>query len=196
MSTLRVADLIPLERRHRLTVKDFHRMGEAGILSEEARVELIEGEIVDMPPIGSGHAGEVRILNHLLTRAVGDAAIVDVQDPVVLGEHSEPQPDLMLLRPRDDFYTRSHPRPEDVLLLIEVADTSAHYDRTVKIPLYAQHGIPEVWLLDLPQKCLEVHRAPRPEGAAYQQVERYFEGTVSPALLPNVVVNVAGLFIA
>lgn len=196
MGTRRVTDLIPRERRHRLTVEDFHAMGEAGILGEDARVELIEGELVDMPPIGSEHAGEVRILIHILTRAVGDLAIVDAQNPMVLSEDSEPQPDIMLLKPRKDFYTRSHPRPGDVLLLIEVADTSAHYDRTVKVPLYAQHSIPEVWLLDLPQKRLEIYRTPRPEEACYENLEQLYEGMISPALLPHVLIDLAKLFVA
>jgi Uma2 family endonuclease len=100
----------------------------------------------------------------------------------------------MLLKPRDDFYTRSHPGPDDVLLLIEVADTSAHYDRTVKIPLYAQHGIPEVWLLDLPPKRLEIYRTPRAEHAAYLYAEQHFDGAVSPGLLPSVRLDVADLF--
>jgi Uma2 family endonuclease len=108
--------------KHRLTVADYHKMGEAGIFDEDARVELIEGELFDMPPIGSGHAGVVMIFIRLFTRAVGDLAIVGAQTPIVLGAESEPQPDILLLKPRDDFYTRSHPTPEDVLLLIEVAD--------------------------------------------------------------------------
>lgn len=119
MGTRRVTDLIPRERRHRLTIEDFHGMGEAGILGEDARVELIEGELVDMPPVGSEHAGEVRILIHILSRAVGDLAIVDAPNPVVLSEDSEPQPDIMLLKPRKDFYTRSHPGPGEVLLLMK-----------------------------------------------------------------------------
>lgn len=195
MNPTRVVDLIPLGRRHRLTVKDFHRMGEVGILGDDTRVELIQGDLVDMPPIGSEHAGEVMILIHILTRMVGESAIVNAQNPVVLSEDSEPQPDIMLLKPREDFYTRSHPRPDDVLLLIEVADTSAHYDRTVKIPLYAQHGIPEVWLLDLPHKRLDIYRTPRPEQASYQHLEQHGDGIVSPVLLPGVVINVAGLFV-
>src|SRR5262245_40029466 len=101
--------------KHRLTVADYHKMGEAGIFDEDARVELIEGELFDMPPIGSGHAGVVMIFIHLFTRAVGDLAIVGAQTPIVLGAESEPQPDILLLKPRDDFYTRSHPTPGDVL---------------------------------------------------------------------------------
>jgi Uma2 family endonuclease len=181
-------------RKHRLTVADFHKMGEAGIFAQDARVELIEGELFDMPPIGSGHAGMVMILIHLLTRAVGDLAIVGAQTPVVLGEESEPQPDSLLLKPRDDFYRRSHPTPEDVLLLIEVADSSTYYDRSIKMPLYARYGVAEAWLIDLPHKRLEVYRTPKSEHAVYQHLEQHYEGSVSPQLLPNVTISVADLF--
>jgi Uma2 family endonuclease len=183
-----------LALKHRLTVADFHKMGDAGIFHEDARVELIEGELFDLPPIGSGHAGMVMILIHLLTRAVGDLAIVGAQTPIVLGEESEPQPDIVLLKPRDDFYTRSHPTPEDLLLLIEVADSSTYYDRSIKIPLYAHYRVPEAWLIDLPHKRLEVYRYPMPVHAMYQSFEQYHEGTVSPQLLPNVTIQVADLF--
>jgi len=124
-------------------------MGEVGILAPDARVELIKGEIIDMSPIGSRHAGVVARLSCLFERAVGDKAIVWAQNPVVLSDLSEPQPDIDLLKPREDFYTAGHPRPKDILLIVEVADTSFKYDRDVKIPLYAQHGIPEVWLIDV-----------------------------------------------
>jgi Uma2 family endonuclease len=180
--------------KHRLTVVDFHKMGDAGIFNEDARVELIEGELFDMPPIGSGHASVVMIFIHLLTRAVGDLAIVGAQTPIVLGEESEPQPDIVLLKSRDDFYARSHPMPEDVLWLIEVADSSTYYDRSIKIPLYARYRIPEVWLLDLPHKRLEVYCNPMPDHAAYQRLEQYHEGTASPQLLPNVTISVLDLF--
>jgi len=181
--------------RHRLTVADVHKMAEVGILAQEARVELLEGELIDMPPIGSLHAGMVKFLLRLFTLAVGDTAIVDAQNPVVLDEHSEPQPDIAVLKPRADFYTKSHPGPEDVLLLIEVADSSAHYDRSVKIPLYARANITEVWLVDLPQKRLEVYRLPRPEYADYQRIEHCRDGTVSPEKLPGVAVSVTDLLI-
>ncbi len=115
-------------RRHRFNVADYHRMGEAGILNEDDRVELIDGEIIEMTPIGSPHGGRVKQLNYLLTRAVGEEAIIAAQDPVILGDRSEPEPDLALLRPRADFYKESHPQPDDVLLLIEVADTSLEKD--------------------------------------------------------------------
>jgi Uma2 family endonuclease len=148
-------------RRHRLSVEAYHRMGEAGILAPDARVELIEGEIIDMAPIGSRHAGTVKHLARILQRAVGDLAIVQIQDPVSLDDHSEPQPDVALLRPRRDFYKSAHPRPADVLLIIEVAEASLRYDGEVKVPLYARHAIPEVWLVDLEGRCLMRYRDPR-----------------------------------
>ena len=134
----------PQARRHRLTVQQYHHMGEAGILRQDARVELIQGELIDMTPIGSKHAGKVNRLQALLARALQDRAIITVRNPLILGTESEPQPDVMVLRSREDYYESSHPRPQDVLLLIEVADTSDRYDREVKLPLYARHGIPEV----------------------------------------------------
>jgi Uma2 family endonuclease len=186
-------DKLPI-LKHRLKVADYHKMGEAGIFDEDARVELIDGELFDMPPIGSGHSGVVRILIHIFSRAVGVLALVDVQNPVVLGDDSEPQPDIALLKPRDDFYTKSHPTPEDVLLLIEVADSSTYYDRSIKVPLYARYRIPEVWLIDLPHKRLEVYRSPNPEHAVYQRFEQYYEGTVSPQLLTDVTISIGDLF--
>jgi len=130
--------------RHRLTVAEYYRMAEVGILSPEARVELIEGEIIDMPPIGSLHAGTVKYLTNRLTYAVRDIAIVSTQDPIFLDVHSEPQPDIALLRPRADFYRTTHPTITDVLLVVEVADTTLAYDTQIKLPLYAHHHISEV----------------------------------------------------
>jgi Uma2 family endonuclease len=153
-----------LVARHLFTVDEYHRMGTACVFGETERVELIEGEIVEMTPIGSRHAGHVNRLNDLLTAAVGRMAIVAVQNPLRLGSRSEPQPDLLLLRRRADYYASAHPEPPDVLLLVEVADTSLDYDRLVKIPLYARAAIPEVWLLDLEALSLLVHRDPGSEG--------------------------------
>ena len=149
-----------LPRRHRLTVSDYYRMAEVGILAPDARVELIDGDIIDMPPPGSLHAVTVRRLNKILTRAAGDSASVLVQDPVRLSDLSEPQPDLALLRPRDAFYSQHHPGPADILLVVEVADTSLRFDRDTKVALYAVHGIPEMWLVDLPHGRIVRHRAP------------------------------------
>jgi Uma2 family endonuclease len=134
---------IPMEvKRRRFTVHDYHRMGEAGILHEDDRVELIEGELVEMTAIGTRHFSCVNRLNRLLVMHVGDDAIVSVQNPVRLNEYNEPQPDLAVIRPRD--YKESLPMPEDVLLLIEVSDSTLAYDRGVKLTLYARAGIREV----------------------------------------------------
>ena len=170
--------------RHRFTVEDYQRMGEAGIFSEDDRVELIEGEIVVMTPIGSPHAGKVTRLNGILTPRLSGRANVSVQNPVVLLPDSEPQPDLALLRLRADYYERTHPRPEDVLLLIEVSDTSLEYDRRVKVPLYARGGIREVWIVDLAGDCVEVYREPGAEG--YRDVRRFTRGqSLAPQAFPD-----------
>jgi len=145
--------------RRRFTIEEYHRMGEVGILGDDERLELIAGHIVVREPIGSHHAGTVDRLNRLWTSRVGERAIVRVQNPVVLPEEaSEVQPDVMLLAPRADFYTASHPTPADVLLLVEVADTSLLLDRRVKMPLYARAGIREAWLCDLTTGRVHVHR--------------------------------------
>lgn len=154
--------------RHRLTVEEYHRMGEAGVLAPDARVELIEGEVIDMAPIGSRHASVVNRLNDLLMRAVQGRAIVQVQGPVRLSDRSEPEPDVALLRPRADYYRDALPTPADMLLLIEVAESTQRYDRTVKAPLYARHGIPELWVIDLENALVHFYR--RPEGDAYADI--------------------------
>lgn len=146
------------------TIHEFHRMIQAGVLDEDEHVELIEGELVTMSPISSHHASCVDRLNWLFSQKVGRAAIVRVQSPVYLSEYSEPQPDIVLMRFRPDFYAHAHPEPRDVLLVVEIAETSADYDREVKLPLYAQAGIPEVWLVNLPEGHIEVYRQPAPEG--------------------------------
>lgn len=152
----------------RFSVADYHRMGEIGILGPELRTELIDGEVVEMPPIGHPHAGTVNLLADLLRDALRRAAIVAVQNPVWLNDHTEPLPDLALLRPRPDYYRNGHPTPGDVLLIIEVADSSLSYDRDVKLPRYALAGIPEVWLVDLAGRRLLRHR--QPAGGTYAEV--------------------------
>lgn len=135
-------------------------MVEAGILSEDDRVELIEGEIIKTSPIGSYHAACVKRLNALLNRRLGVEAIVSVQDPIRLDDYSEPEPDIVLLKRRDGSYARSLPAADDALLIIEVADTSADYDRDVKLPLYARAGILEVWLANLANDQVEPYSQP------------------------------------
>jgi Uma2 family endonuclease len=180
----------PWITRRKLDVAEYHRMAVAGILHEDDRVELIEGELVEMAPIGSPHSGTVNSLTRLLVRVAGDRAVVSVQNPIRLGDHSEPEPDFTLLRPRVDDYRLRTPVAADVLLLIEVADSSLRYDRTVKLPLYARHGVAEVWIVDLERRTVEVYR--EPAGDSYGAVSREEAGAVlEPALLPGVAIPVA-----
>jgi len=160
--------------RYSFTAEEFERLGEAGILRQDARLELIEGEIIEMPPIGNAHAACVKFLNRLLSRLFDGIFVVGVQDPVRLGDFSEPQPDISLLRWRDDDYNEGHPTPADVLLVIEVSDTTLEYDRKVKMPLYARAGIPEAWVVNLPEECIEVYSDPA--GGEYQTVRSYRRG--------------------
>jgi Uma2 family endonuclease len=174
--------------RHKLSVSDYYRMGDAGILHEDSRVELIEGELIDMSPIGSHHAGIVTRISHLLNKKISDQAIVSVQNPVRLSDWSEPQPDIMLLKPRSDYYYDSHPKPSDVLVLIEVADSSIDYDRKTKLPLYARSGIQEFWIIDLNAKRLE--RYTQPNDTGYGQCETLDKSaTAVPAGLPDVAID-------
>jgi Uma2 family endonuclease len=160
--------------RRKFTVEQYHQMAEAGILTEDDWVELIRGEIVEMSPVGKRHAACVNRLNALFNQRLGQEVIVAVQNPVELDDNSEPQPDLALLQPRSDFYEAGHPQSEDILLLVEVADTTVESDREVKILLYAENGISEVWLVDINAQCLEVYRQPSENG--YQFIQKYYRG--------------------
>lgn len=153
-------------RPHRLTVHDYYRMAEVGLLSPDDRTELIEGEIVDMPPIGSEHAFMVTLLTERLLRAAGESAVVRVQQPVRFMPRSEPQPDFALVRRTIDAYRHAHPVAKDVLLLIEVSESTLRYDLEVKARLYATHGIPEYWVVDLVNRRIVRHRAPGRAGYA------------------------------
>jgi Uma2 family endonuclease len=150
--------------RRRFTADEYHQMAEAGILLEDDRVELIEGEIIEMSPIGSHHASVVLRLTNLFVQTFGDAALVGPQNPIRLSGDTEPQPDLTLLRPRSYFYDSDHPGPEDILLVVEVADTSVAYDRGLKIPLYGRSGIAESWLIDVNRGTVTMYRDPGPAG--------------------------------
>jgi Uma2 family endonuclease len=164
-------------------------MAEAGVLTENDRVELIEGEIIQMCPIGSRHAACVRRAGDLLTRLLAQVVIVSVQNPVHISEYSEPLPDIALLKPRDDFYSRAHPNPEDILLVIEMADTSVDYDREIKIPLYAKAGIPEAWLVNLPKDIIEVYTEPL--NGSYQKCRLVSRGEIlTTKVLANLTINV------
>ena len=180
-------------RRHRLTVAEYYRMGEAGILAPDARVELIDGEIIDMAPPGHPHAGTVDQLALALSSTLNGRAHVRVQNPLRLDDHSEPQPDVSVLRGRPDFYKSGHPRPVDALLVVEVADTSLRYDRDDKIPLYARHAIPEVWLVDLKAKRLVRYRNPQ-QGVYARIDEPDLASPLEIASLPETHVDFSGLF--
>ena len=178
-------------RPYRWTVAEYHDLAEKGIFSEDDRVELIDGEIIEMAPIGSDHAGNVKQLNHKFTVLLDQKALVSVQDPVIFGDHSEPEPDIALLHWRADFYKNANPTPADVFLIIEVADSSARYDRDIKVPLYARHDIPEVWLLDLQQRRLEVYR--HPVAGEYREIKHLRDGRIAPLLLPDAVIDLTEL---
>lgn len=175
--------------RRLFTADEYLRMGEVGILHEDDRVELIEGEIVELNPIGSRHAARVNRLNALINQQVVGRAIVSVQNPVLLPDRTAPEPDVMVLRPREDFYAEAHPTPGDVLLLIEVSDTSLEYDREVKLPMYARAGVPEVWIVDLTGEEILTHT--RPEGDAYADIGRVGRGgSLSSQTISDLTLNV------
>ncbi len=160
-------------QRKLFTVEEYEKMIRTGVLHEDDRLELIEGEIIEMSPIGSAHLAHVNRLNHLLVQRAGALAQVSVQNPIHL-PRSEPQPDIVLLRPRPDYYAEAIPQPADILLLIEVSDTTVEVDRNVKIPLYGRSGISECWLIDLTANVIEVYRGPA--GTGYRIKQTYGPG--------------------
>ena len=176
--------------RRRFTVDEYYRMADAGVFAPEERVELIEGEIVSMAPIGNRHMACVARLTRALSRAVADAALVWPQgNAILLPPRSAPQPDAALLRPRGDDYGGSSARPEDILLIVEVADTTYRYDRRVKLPLYARAGIGEAWIVDVARDVVETYR--RPARGDYEATARADRGqTLTIAALPGVVLDV------
>ena len=160
--------------RKMFSIDEYEQMIEAGILKEDDRVELIRGEILEMAPIGTDHAVCVTRLEHILHRKVNVDAVVWSQNPIRLLDASEPQPDLVLIKWRSDFYAGRLPTPEDIILLIEVSDTTLAYDRRVKLPLYAEAEIPEVWIVNLPGSAVEVYS--EPAGSTYRNVRRAKRG--------------------
>jgi Uma2 family endonuclease len=179
-------------KHYRFTRTEYHRMAEAGILHEDSPVELIEGEILEMSPIGRRHKVCVDRLNDIFVPAVRDGAIVRVQSSIVLGE-SEPEPDLVLLRRRDDFYADADENPEDILLIIEVADSSEAYDRQTKVPLYARYHLLEVWVASLNRDQIFMYRDPTPDGYATMQVAHRGD-VISPVAFPDVRIAVDAIF--
>jgi Uma2 family endonuclease len=191
ISAVRDAPTDPLLQptHHRWSVADYYRMAESGVLTERDRVELIEGELIDMAPIGSRHAYAVTHIAALF-RAPAGQFLVSVQNPVRLSGWSEPQPDIALLRPGN--YADAHPGPDDVLLIVEVAESSLQYDRDVKLALYARYGIPEAWLVDVVRNTITLYRDPAPHGYRSMAEPRRDE-TIAPQQLPELVLEVARL---
>jgi len=179
--------------RHRLTVRDYHRMADAGIFGEDDRIELIDGDLIDMAPIGPGHASVVNRLTQAFVLACAGRAIVSIQNPVALDDTSEPQPDVVISRLRDDFYATGHPGPADILLLVEVADSSLRFDRTVKLPLYARAGVGEVWIVSLVHRVVDAYRGPAGDG--YGGVTKHQRGEeVALVLAPETIVRLDLMF--
>ena len=180
-------------KKHLLTVEEYHRMGETGILKQQDRVELIEGEIVDMAPIGSNHAGTVNYLSKVLNTSLSTEAIISSQNPIIMNNLSEPEPDIVVLKLRDDFYRHAHPTPDDIYLVIEVAESSLQYDREIKIPLYAKYNIPEVWLVDLESNQLTVYSSPK--NNQYENIETITTYShVAIQKIPGIKINLSNLF--
>jgi Uma2 family endonuclease len=177
--------------RRLFKAKEFRDMIEAGVFGENDRLELVDGEIVEMSPIGNPHARCVRKLNHLLHR-VGDGALVDVQNPLLVSEKDEFYPDLVLLKPSVDNYAGGIPKTSDTLLVIEVADTTLQFDRMVKAPRYAAAGVPELWIVDLPGSRVWVHRKPL-EGAYGEVFEARPGQDLHVPGMPDIEISVADL---
>jgi Uma2 family endonuclease len=170
--------------KHRFTVSEYEQMGKVGIFGEDDRVELVEGDVIEMSAIGEKHAAAVKRLNRLIGRAVGDAAILGIQDPLVLDKHSQPEPDVIVLRPRPDFYGDRHPHPSDVMLVVEVSDTTIDFDRRVKAPIYARNGISDLWIVDIDGDGIIVYRDQSADGYRTMTTARRGD-SVSPLAFPD-----------
>lgn len=181
-----------LVRRHKMTVEDFHKMGTAGILGAGERIELIDGELIDMAPIGTRHAYVVDRLIRIMIKHAGDDKLVRVQNPLQLGRYGEPEPDVLIVRNRD--YSAMHPGPEDVLLLIEVSDTTVEFDRGIKIPLYARFNIPEVWLVNIERQGVEVYRQSDFGHALYKDTREVVTGVLVPEKASELSIDVSALW--
>jgi Uma2 family endonuclease len=179
--------------KHRFSVEEYYRMAETGLLRSDARVELLDGEITDMSPIGPFHGGVTKFLSAIFFAVAQGRWITSVQDPIRLDDHSEPEPDLMLLKPSADFYQKRHPQPEDVFLLVEISDTSLERDQEDKLPAYARAGIAEVWIVDLNEQTIEVHRQPHFAGYSSKAILRAGD-RANPQAFPDAMVEVAEMF--
>ncbi len=173
------------------TTDEYHRMTELGILGEDDHLELINGEILctAVAAVGSRHAACIDRLNHLFAKLLSDTVIIGVRNPVRIGDYSEPEPDIALLKPHPDFYAEAHPGPEDVLLIVEVSDSSLEYDRETKVPLYAGAGIREAWIVNLKEGCVEVYTNPSEHG--YDMLRKFRKATtITPVSFPDVHISV------
>lgn len=172
--------------KRRFSVEEYHRLALSGILKEEDKVELVQGEIVEMSPIGPKHASTVTRIVRLLTEIFRDQYLISPQNPIQLGLDSEPEPDIVILKEKADFYATRHPKAEEVVFIIEVADSTLQYDKEVKLALYAQSGIAEYWIVDLQAHQLMIHSFP--DGNTYQQLKCFQSGEdVFSTLLPNTI---------
>ncbi|PKM10722.1 MAG: Uma2 family endonuclease [Gammaproteobacteria bacterium HGW-Gammaproteobacteria-3] len=179
-------------RKHLTDINEWQKLGEANIFPPDSRLELIEGEILDMAPIGSNHSGHLNRINKLFSKIIPDDVISSIQNPLPLGDLSEPEPDFMLLKPNDDFYSSRHPNAGDVLLLIEVADSSLLFDQNQKLRLYARYNIPEYWLMNLNDSSLEVYR--QPHGDCYGEKTTLRAGdSVTLSQLNYITLNIADI---
>ena len=183
---------MPTLTHHRFTSREYYRMAETGVLKPDARVELLDGQILNMSPIGPSHGSAVKRLNDFFSNLPHSRWLLAVQDPIALDDYSEPQPDLMLLKRAPDFYEKRHPGPDDVYLLIEVSDSTLAFDREEKLPLYGRAGIREVWIINLPDQSIEVYRDPHYQGYASTEILRP-GSQARPLAFPDAAVDVAAL---
>lgn len=188
----RDTDVSALPRRRKFTVADYQRMGEIGLFDPDDRVELIDGDIYEMGNIGPRHAGLVNFLNEQLVRAAAGRFVLAPQNPVEISRFSEPQPDLALSLPRADFYRTAHPRASEVVLVIEVADSTVRWDRQVKMPMYGRQGIQEAWLIEIPRRVVTVYREPSDQG--YRSSTDLTQGALCPLCLPELQIDIEELF--
>jgi len=179
---------------YKFTTAEYQLMGKAGILHPEARVELINGEIIVMSPTGLKHSVVINRLTRFLVKKIDEAGIVSVQNPFRIPDYSEPQPDILILRPRDDFYANKFPLPEDILLLIEVADSSLRYDQTIKLSLYAEHRIPEYWIVNLERDILEIYRQPQNKSYLKQTLIDNPQVTFAPIAFPEITMTLKDIY--
>jgi Uma2 family endonuclease len=181
-----------VQAQHRFNVQEYYRMAEAGVLRPDARVELLDGRIIDMSPTGPFHGGVVKRLSRILNLKAKGRWMVSTQDPVHLDNRSEPEPDVMLLKPSPDDYTSRHPRPDDVFLLIEVSDTTLDYDREEKLPAYGRAGVAEVWIVNLHDATVEIYRGPHFTGYGSKTI-LHAGDQATPQAFPDVAMDVAEL---